>query len=318
MQEKGKCRIFANEGEVNSMQRKNNIILLPTIPAGSPLGKVFNDYFIISVETEMMDGDAVVWDFSNVTLLHPFFIFLLMLYKSVSKKRIECINADKEIETYLQEISFFESPDRSSEDFLEYLNHYSEAAFVPYCSFDADDDKAQEQVERMIKQQCHANPKLGNPLSYFLGELICNIEQHSGDSKVYFFSQYQQSDDTIFLCIADKGIGVYSSYVETDKYLSKIGDDDSEALKIANEGYSTKNLPDAENRGFGISTTKRMLVEGLKGSFCMMSGNAFMSSIPGAGEKYISLPKEIEWQGTIVLLQIPCKVDEDFQFYNYV
>lgn len=38
--------------------------------------------------------------------------------------------------------------------------------------------------------------------------------------------------------------------------IEEIGDNEAEALKFANEGYSTKNLPEAENRGFGISSTK--------------------------------------------------------------
>jgi len=49
--------------------------------------------------------------------------------------------------------------------------------------------------------------------------------------------------------------------------IEEIGDNEAEALKFANEGYSTKNLPEAENRGFGISSTKSMIVEGLGGAF---------------------------------------------------
>ena len=54
---------------------------------------------------------------------------------------------------------------------------------------------------------------------------------------------------------------------------------DLEAIQAANRGISTKNLPNAENRGYGIITSKKMLIDGLGGSFIMMSGNA--RNLPG-------------------------------------
>lgn len=56
--------------------------------------------------------------------------------------------------------------------------------------------------------------------------------------------------------------------------LDVIGDNEAIALELANQGYSTKNLPKAENRGFGISTTKDLIVNGLGGAFFMLSGGA--------------------------------------------
>jgi len=50
-----------------------------------------------------------------------------------------------------------------------------------------------------------------------------------------------------------------------------------EAINSAANGVSTKNRPEAEGRGFGISTSFDMLVNGLKGKYAVMSGNAFMS-----------------------------------------
>jgi hypothetical protein len=44
--------------------------------------------------------------------------------------------------------------------------------------------------------------------------------------------------------------------------------------ETANQGISTKNLPNAENRGYGILTSKKMIIGGLSGNFIMLSGNA--------------------------------------------
>ncbi len=91
---------------------------------------------------------------------------------------------------------------------------------------------------------------------------------------------------------------------------------DLEAIQAANRGISTKNLPNAENRGYGIITSKKMLVEGLGGSFVMMSGNA-LHLYNANTKKFIETPAEIRWDGTIIALRIPY-VNKEFMYINYV
>ena len=86
---------------------------------------------------------------------------------------------------------------------------------------------------------------------------------------------------------------------------------------LANEGYSTKNRPEAENRGYGISTSKRMLVEGMKGAFFMLSGGAFHRYENGTND-YIDLADQFYWHGTIILLRIPTKMPEGFNYIDYL
>ncbi len=92
---------------------------------------------------------------------------------------------------------------------------------------------------------------------------------------------------------------------------------ETEALKLANEGYSTKNRPDAENRGYGISTSKRMLVEGMKGAFFMLSGQAF-HRFENAVNDYIDLHNIFRWDGTLILLRIPVNLPNDFNYIDYL
>lgn len=75
------------------------------------------------------------------------------------------------------------------------------------------------------------------------------------------------------ICIADKGITLSGSYRENND--TDIVSD-MEALKAANRGISTKNLPNAENRGYGLITSKKMLTNGLGGLFIMISGSAIL------------------------------------------
>lgn len=73
----------------------------------------------------------------------------------------------------------------------------------------------------------------------------------------------------------------------------------------------------AENRGYGISTSKRMLVEGMKGAFFMLSGGAFHRYENGTND-YIDLAGQFYWHGTIILLRIPTKTPEGFNYIDYL
>lgn len=63
---------------------------------------------------------------------------------------------------------------------------------------------------------------------------------------------------------------------------------------------------------------KGALVHGIGGSFFMLSGSAFHRLYPGEEEKYVNLPKSINWQGTIILMRIPTNIPKTFNLYNYI
>ncbi|MBO4602634.1 MAG: hypothetical protein J5651_05695 [Salinivirgaceae bacterium] len=157
---------------------------------------------------------------------------------------------------------------------------------------------------------------INNPLTYLLDELICNIQQHACTDTGYIYSNYNEITDSVEIIIADLGISIYGSYVAAQKHLDKLGNSDAEALNLAQNGYSIKNLPDAENRGYGISSNIKMVVEGLHGEFAILSGNALM--IHSANKKKIfTLPSEVDFKGTMVMVIIPATLPTDFNIYNY-
>ncbi|UKK57201.1 hypothetical protein [Prevotella communis] len=100
-------------------------------------------------------------------------------------------------------------------------------------------------------------------------------------------------------------------------YQQEIDGNEAEALKLANEGYSTKNRPEAENRGYGISTSKAMLVTGMKGGFFMLSGGAFHRYENGAND-YIDLGNIFRWKGTVILMRIPVVLPKGFNYIDYL
>lgn len=149
---------------------------------------------------------------------------------------------------------------------------------MPVCKFDLcknNIDGLQTILQKIIRRQSGANHRIMTPLSYLLGELIDNMNEHSYGNYGYIFSQYLKKEGCIDLVLADDGITIFGSYVKAQKYLDEINGNEAKALTLANEGRSTKNLPNAENRGYGISSSKKMLVDGLGGSFFMLSGGAF-------------------------------------------
>lgn len=295
---------------------ENNVIMIPAVAGNSNVGRVFNNLFQISISTEFTDGDEAVWDFGNVENLHPFFVSLLALVYARSQKMINCINICDALHRYLEEVHFF-NPLNISQQNIGDLDKYENQLFIPNSDFLANDDNIQTRLQRIIVVQKNIRVLL-NPLSYMLSELICNVTQHSQSDIVHFFSQYSDEDNCLYISIIDDGIGIYGSYANAQKLLDEIGNDETIALMKASLGYSTKDRPGAESRGFGITTTRKMLVEGMGGEYFILSGDAFYRSSNGAPEVYANLPKEFYWQGTTVLLKIPCSIRENFNYINYL
>lgn len=297
------------------------VIKIPNIDRDDRIGSVFNQLFHVILATERSADKSVEWDFVDTSFSHPFFLMPLALYRNSCDKNITCVNRSDKVSQY-HDLIYFDEPlvVEANKGWEDVIKSYSQKTYTPICRFNMSDgtsEKMQTVLQKVIETQSHADAKINNPLSYMLGELIGNIEQHSKSPYGYIYSQVLQRERCIDICIADSGITIYGSYIDSNKYIDKIGTDEAKALKMANEGYSTKDLPETENRGFGISTSKRMLVEGLGGSFFMFSGNAFHRHDKN-GSVYVNLPAFARWEGTIILMRIPIDVPRDFNYLKYV
>lgn len=183
-------------------------------------------------------------------------------------------------------------------------------------------DKAINAVRDLLTIKCSGFDKLYAPVSHFLHEITDNIVEHSNAAKGYVFGAYDLEADLVDIVVSDGGKSIFGSYVDSDKYLDDIGNSDAKAINLAKDGFSTKDLPDAENRGYGISSNIRRITKGLKGSFAILSGNAIFVAIHNQTEGKtktltLNLPGNIEWKGTLVLASIPQKVPADYNDYDY-
>lgn len=299
----------------------SNIINIPNVTRDERIGSAFNYLFLVIHQVEAINGNDIIWDFKDCSFFHPFFLFPLALYRSNCEKKIICRNIPPYLTTYFNLIYFNDllCIDKNV-DIEEILDGYIQKTYIPICKFDlcsSNVDGLQTTIQNIIETQIGADKRITTPLSYFFGELICNISQHSKSKFGYIYSQYIHQERCIDICIADSGITVLGSYINTGKYLDVIGDDDALALKMANEGYSTKDLPETENRGYGISSSKNMLVDGLGGAFFMLSGGGFHRHSDHQSY-FIKLPDSISWNGTIILMRIPIDVPTDFKYEKYI
>lgn len=197
---------------------------------------------------------------------------------------------------------------------------YCQQPLEDICQFALDDESASVAINQLKKNLQTCSPEqvkpLNSPLTYLLDELICNIQQHAQTDKGYAYLHHNAEQHCIDIAIADLGITIYGSYVAAQKHLDRLGDSDAEALNLAQNGYSVKNLPDTENRGYGISSNMRMVVKGLGGEFAVLSGNALLLYSQDT-KKILSLPSEIDFKGTMIIVRIPDQVPNNFNLYTY-
>jgi hypothetical protein len=294
-----------------------NKVFIPEVKRDDRIGSAFNQLFSVIHQTNKIDDKKIEWDFSNQHFFHPFFLAPLAIYKDNCKKVVTSKNQSKYISDYFKAIYFDNVYDASELSSKEMLELYLTKTYIPISRFTmkrTNMDKAQEILQDVMEHQSKVADNMKQPISYFLSELIMNIGEHSGSQYGYFFSQKVKSN--LYIVIADVGRTIYGSYLETGKYLDIINGNEAKAMQIANEGYSTKDRPEAENRGYGISSSRRMIIS-LKGAFFMLSGKAFYRD-DETGSQIVNLPNEFRWNGTIILLRIPLVAPKGFNIYSFV
>lgn len=250
--------------------------------------------------------EKITLDFSDVGFVTPLYILPLVVFLNGCSKDITITNVSE----YLQTIGFTNGmqPDKMRKsEFLAIIEKYSRKTYIPIVSFpttrDSDDEKDAilSTVESIIERQLGLTSNIAIGLKYMLGESIDNIIQHANSERGYIFAQSYPGKGYLDICIADSGITLLGSYQTLpDNEIES----DLEAIQAANRGISTKNLPNAENRGYGIITSKKMLIDGLGGTFVMMSGNA-LHLYNSLDRRFVETPENIRWNGTIIALRVP-------------
>ena len=269
-------------------------------------------------QMEKSVDQEVTIDFSDTRFISPVFALSLIVYLTRCGKQIAFTN----VSDYLERIGLGNGgikPDTMRQtEFLAELEKYTSKTYIPIIDFAAGRNSDAKEVvssivENMIIQQLNIQSNVANGFKYMIDETLDNITEHSESDRGYIFAQAYPTKGFLDVCIADRGVSLLGSYekLPDNEILS-----DMEAIKAANRGLSSKNLPDAENRGFGIRTSKQMLIHGLGGQYLMISGSSLYLKSCNL-DTFYSMPHGLRWNGTIVALRIPYH-SSSFNYINYI
>lgn len=161
--------------------------------------------------------------------------------------------------------------------------------------------------------QCGLSGQMLMALKYLIAELVGNISYHAVHGTGFLFAQYAPNGHYLDITIADTGRGLMGSYLKSDRYDRPSSD--AEALRMALEGRSTKDQ--SVSRGYGIRTSRRMLVEGLGGSFFYWSGAAMLLNNPTKDAIY-ELKDGTLFPGCYLALRIPTNTNPAFNIISFV
>ena len=157
-------------------------------------------------------------------------------------------------------------------------------------------EKTATHFENLLIEKLGNIPGINNAIHYPIAELVTNIFEHSKSDLGFLFAYYDQDNEYLDLCIVDCGCGLAKTYQEEqDLKLS-----DTDAILEVLKGHSTKSNIE---RGYGVRTSKRVVCEGLGGSFVLISGNTALYAEMGH-DRLIELP-DFYWQGVIVAYRVP-------------
>lgn len=271
---------------------------------------------------------AINFDFTDCKFMNPFIIAGIVSISRTEKQKGKEIKfsfnpANESINSYIRTICFpdgFDYEKHPLNNLISALEPYHAKNFIPLICFpnahNDRDSKIREKVisaiDSIFKNQLKLKGSTLQAIYYLVSELTQNIADHSNSEKGILFAQFYPSKNYMDICIADYGKGLLQTYLDSEKYTVET---DEQAVNFAVFGKSTKDLP--ESRGFGISTSRNMLVKGLKGKFLILSGRSFFIQTIEK-EELISIPEENYYNGCYVALRIPILENEQFNFYNYV
>ena len=272
---------------------------------------------IMSQMEKSVDSEVTI-DFADTRFISPVFALSLIIYLSRCGRQLSFTN----VPDYLERIGFSIGgikPDTMRQtEFLAELEKYASKTYIPIINFAAGRNSDAKEavssiVENIIIQQLSIQSNVANGLKYMIDEILDNITEHSESDRGFIFAQAYPIKGFLDVCIADRGMSLLGSYEKLpDNEISS----DIEAIKAANRGLSSKNLPDAENRGFGIRTSKQMLIQGLGGQYLMISGSSLYIKTLNL-DSFYSMPHGLRWNGTIVALRIPYH-SVSFNYINYI
>jgi len=156
-------------------------------------------------------------------------------------------------------------------------------------------------VEDMVNK---INPEYNQYIiNHTLNEMINNIYEHSpfgvkSTKKAYIYAQEYPKLEKLDICIRDDGLSIGGNF-----RLKGIDIDDCEAIFRATSKNSTSEEKDEKDKGNGLWTTIRLVVEGNGGNILIVSGKSYLYI--ESKEKYTyGILTENYFKGTMISVRL--------------
>ena len=292
---------------------------------GSPLKGLLSLIFDIH---EFGNSHKIVLDYSNAAFTNPLYTLSLpLLVKMFERKGIEIILESEfkqpNVSSYMSLLQFPEGvcPEQiPNQGYEKYLEGYKHKTYIPILNFPTAEnehtnkirDNFLSAINSIITHQANLDSIMRSAIMYLIDEGINNIIHHAQDERGYILAQVYPSNGYMEICIADIGRTLLQSYEQSGRH-NEIHTH-LEAMSAALNGRSTKS--DNVDRGFGISTSKKMLTEGLNGKYFLFSGNVFNIHTSEIND-ITELPPEIFWQRAYLAMRIPLVAKAGFNPSSY-
>lgn len=289
---------------------------------GEPLNYIIKQLIIINQE----NPTKLVFDFSGSKFISPFIIGSIIAVTNHLRRKGKTVSfkvdGNSNVTNYFEAICFpngYNFEGLSSAEMNTKLEEYGLKTFIPLVLFPTGANQAESTlrenvlsaINSILKKQLKLGGSILEAVYYLTDELTNNISDHSSSEKGILFAQFYPTKNYMDICIIDYGKGIRQTYLDSGKANPST---DEEAIEFAIKGKSTKDQ--SISRGFGISTSRNMITDGLKGKFFIYSGNALFYQ-NSEKQEIISLPQEANYQGCMIALRVPILPNSQFNFYKY-
>lgn len=181
-------------------------------------------------------------------------------------------------------------------------------SYAPIVQLPGNVEQAENYLDRVFAIQRHLNKFSISPFVYVVSELTDNIYQHARCSRAVVMGQRFDKKGYVDLSIYDNGITIPKIFEEKKPGLNGA----CEAIHAALGGVSTTH----QDRGFGLSTSLNLLVQGLNSKFFIASG-AGAIYCDRSGRIPYTLPDRFGLEGTLITIRLPNNAP-DVDMYAYL
>ena len=182
-------------------------------------------------------------------------------------------------------------------------------SYVPIVTLPQDIKQSDQALKSVYNIQQNDPTLVGgeDAFKYVVNELVDNIYQHSKFTNALIMAQKYQHLGYVDLCFFDNGITIPQSFINRGMNFKPY-----EAIAEAINGISTVNT----DRGFGLRTSIRIFLDGLKGQILVVSG-AGAVYFEGSNRNLYSCTANTSLKGTLIGIRVPYP-SNPIDIYDYV